>query len=85
MNKQNIGFIGCGNLALQAIKTLSGSYNIFYSSATCGVFGSAAASSYILNHDQNIILALTKLNYSIQLATMNSSGIWQCRKGEGEA
>ena len=31
MNKQNIGFIGCGNLALQAIKTLSGSYNIFYS------------------------------------------------------
>ena len=31
MNKQNIGFIGCGNLVLQAIKTLSGSYNIFYS------------------------------------------------------
>ena len=31
MNKQNIGFIGCGNLALQAIKTLSGSYDIFYS------------------------------------------------------
>ena len=41
--------------------------------------------SYILNHDQNKNLALTKLNYSIQLATMNSSGIWQCRKGEGEA
>ena len=31
MNKQNIGFIGCGNLALQAIKSLSGSYDIFYS------------------------------------------------------
>ena len=31
MSKQNIGFIGCGNLALQAIKTLSGSYNVFYS------------------------------------------------------
>ena len=60
-------------------------YKIFYSSATCGVFGAAAASSYILNHDQNKNLALTKLNYSIQLATMNSSGIWQCRKGEGEA
>ncbi len=60
-------------------------YNIFYSSATCGVFGAAAASSYILNHDQNKDLVLTKLNYSIQLATMNSSGIWQCRKGEGEA
>ena len=60
-------------------------YDIFYSSATCGVFGAAAASSYILNHDQNNNLALSKLNYSIQLATMNSSGIWQCRKGEGEA
>ena len=31
MSKQNIGFIGCGNLALQAIKTLSDTYNIFYS------------------------------------------------------
>ena len=60
-------------------------YDIFYSSATCGVFGAAAASSYILNHDHNKNLALTKLNYSIQLATMNSSGIWQCRKGKGEA
>ena len=60
-------------------------YKFFYSSATCGIFGVAAASSYILNHDQNKNLALNKLNFSIQLATMNSSGIWQCRKGEGEA
>ncbi len=60
-------------------------YQFFYSSATCGVFGAAATSSYIYNHDQNKNLILSKLNYSIQLATMNSSGIWQCRKGEGEA
>ncbi len=60
-------------------------YKFFYSSATCGIFGAAATSSYIHNHDQNENLTLSKLNYSIQLATMNSSGIWQCRKGDGEA
>ena len=60
-------------------------YKYFYSSATCGIFGAAATSSYIHNHDRNKNFILSKLNYSIQLATMNSSGIWQCRKGEGEA
>ncbi len=60
-------------------------YKFFYSSATCGIFGAAATSSYIQNHDQNKKSILSKLNYAIQLATMNSSGIWQCRKGEGEA
>lgn len=60
-------------------------YKIFYSSATCGVFGAAVASSYILNHDKNKETLMKNLNTSIQLSTMTSSGVWQCRMGEGEA
>ena len=60
-------------------------YKIFYSSATCGVFGAAAASSYILNYKNNLSTQLQNLNSSIQLSTMTSSGVWQCRKGDGEA
>jgi 2-methylcitrate dehydratase PrpD len=60
-------------------------YKIFYSSATCGVFGAAAASSYILNYKNNLSIQLRNLNASIQLSTMTSSGVWQCRKGDGEA
>ena len=60
-------------------------YETFYSSATCGVFGAAAASSFILNFKNNPIKLAENLNYSIQLATMTSSGVWQCRKGDGEA
>jgi len=60
-------------------------YKLFYSSATCGVFGAAAASSYILNFKNDQNTKLQNLNASIQLSTMTSSGIWQCRKGDGEA
>jgi 2-methylcitrate dehydratase PrpD len=60
-------------------------YKTFYSSATCGVFGAAAASSYILNFKNKDQTLNKNLNSSIQLATMTSSGIWQCRKGDGEA
>ena len=60
-------------------------YKIFYSSATCGVFGAAVASSYILNHDKDKETLIKKLNTSIQLSTMTSSGVWQCRMGKGEA
>ena len=60
-------------------------YKIFYSSATCGVFGAAAASSYILNFKNNSESIYHKINTSIQLSTMASSGVWQCRKGNGEA
>ena len=60
-------------------------YKIFYSSATCGVFGAAAASSYILNFKNKLDIQLQNLNRSIQLSTMTSSGVWQCRKGDGEA
>ena len=60
-------------------------YKIFYSSATCGVFGAAAASSYILNYKNSLSTQLQNLNASIQLSSMTSSGVWQCRKGDGEA
>src|SRR6056300_682473 len=60
-------------------------YKIFYSSATCGVFGAAAASSYILNFKNNSESIYHKINTSIQLSTMASSVVWQCRKGNGEA
>jgi 2-methylcitrate dehydratase PrpD len=60
-------------------------YKTFYSSATCGVFGAAAASSYILNFKNKDQTLNKNLNSSIQLATMTSSGVWQCRKGDGEA
>ena len=60
-------------------------YEIFYSSATCGVFGAAAASSYILNFKSNSKAIHQKINTAIQLSTMTSSGVWQCRKGDGEA
>ena len=60
-------------------------YKTFYSSATCGVFGAAAASSYILNFNNKEQTLNKNLNSSIQLATMTSSGVWQCRKGDGEA
>jgi len=60
-------------------------YKLFYSSATCGVFGAAATSSYILNFKNDQNTQLQNLNASIQLSTMTSSGIWQCRKGDGEA
>ena len=60
-------------------------YEIFYSSATCGVFGAAAASSYILNFKSNSKAIYQKINTAIQLSTMTSSGVWQCRKGDGEA
>ena len=60
-------------------------YEIFYSSATCGVFGAAAASSYILNFKSNSKAIYQNINSAIQLSTMTSSGVWQCRKGDGEA
>ena len=60
-------------------------YEIFYSSATCGVFGAAAASSYILNFKSNSKAIYQNINTAIQLSTMTSSGVWQCRKGDGEA
>jgi len=60
-------------------------YEIFYSSATCGVFGAAAASSYILNFKNNSKVLYHNINTAIQLSTMTSSGVWQCRKGDGEA
>jgi len=60
-------------------------YEIFYSSATCGVFGAAAASSYILNFKSNSKAIYHNINSAIQLSTMTSSGVWQCRKGDGEA
>ena len=60
-------------------------YEIFYSSATCGVFGAAAASSYILNFKSNSRAIYQNINAAIQLSTMTSSGVWQCRKGDGEA
>ena len=60
-------------------------YKIFYSSSTCGVFGAATASSYILNVNNNKQMFIENLKNSLNLATMTSSGIWQCRKGEGEA
>ena len=60
-------------------------YKTFYSSATCGVFGAAAASSYILNFKNKDQTLNKNLNSSIQFATMTSSGVWQCRKGDGEA
>lgn len=60
-------------------------YEIFYSSATCGVFGAAAASSYILNFKSNSKAIYQNVNTAIQLSTMTSSGVWQCRKGDGEA
>lgn len=60
-------------------------YEIFYSSATCGVFGAAAASSYILNFKNNSKVVYHNINTAIQLSTMTSSGVWQCRKGDGEA
>ena len=60
-------------------------YKLFYSSSTCGVFGASVVTSLILNYDTNKENILEKLNTSIQLSTMNSSGLWQCREGEGEA
>ena len=60
-------------------------YETFYSSATCGVFGAAAASSYILNFKSNSKAMYQNINSAIQLSTMTSSGVWQCRKGDGEA
>ena len=60
-------------------------YETFYSSATCGVFGAAAASSYILNFKSNSKAIYQNINSAIQLSTMTSSGVWQCRKGDGEA
>ena len=60
-------------------------YETFYSSATCGVFGAAAASSYILNFKSNSKAIYQNINTAIQLSTMTSSGVWQCRKGDGEA
>ena len=60
-------------------------YKTFYSSSTCGVFGAATASSYILNVNNNKQTFTENLKNSLNLATMTSSGIWQCRNGEGEA
>jgi len=60
-------------------------YKYFYSSATCGVYGAATAASMILNHDTSESNINEKLNTSIQLSTMTSSGVWQCREGLGEA
>ena len=60
-------------------------YKMFYSSATCGVFGAAAASSYIINYKKKLNTQIKYLNFSIQLSTMTASGVWQCRKGDGEA
>ena len=47
-------------------------YKIFYSSATCGVFGAAAASSYILNFKNKLDIQLQNLNRSIQLSPRSS-------------
>ena len=60
-------------------------YEYFYSSATCGVFGASTAASLILNHDTNQCNINKLLNSSLQLSTMTSSGVWQCREGQGEA
>ena len=60
-------------------------YKYFYSSATCGVYGATTAASMILNHDTSVSNINEKLNTSIQLSTMTSSGVWQCREGLGEA
>ena len=60
-------------------------YKTFYSSSTCGVFGAATASSYILNVNNDKKSFTENLKNSLNLATMTSSGIWQCRNGEGEA
>ena len=60
-------------------------YKLFYSSSTCGIFGASTVTSFILNYDTNKENRLEKLKTSIQLSTMNSSGLWQCREGEGEA
>ena len=60
-------------------------YKTFYSSSTCGVFGAATASSYILNVNNDKKSFTENLKNSLNLATMTSSGIWQCRQGEGEA
>ena len=48
-------------------------------------FGAAAASSYILNFKSNSKAIYQNINTAIQLSTMTSSGVWQCRKGDGEA
>merc|ERR1711935_1117805 len=45
----------------------------------------STVTSFILNYDTNKENRLEKLKTSIQLSTMNSSGLWQCREGEGEA
>ena len=48
-------------------------------------FWSCAASSYILNFKSNSKAIHQNINTAIQLSTMTSSGVWQCRKGDGEA
>ena len=60
-------------------------YKLFYSSSTCGVFGASAVTSLILNYDTTKNNVIQKLETSLQLCTMNSSGLWQCREGAGEA
>ena len=60
-------------------------YKFFYSSSTCGIFGASTVTSIILNYDSNRENIIQKLKTSLQLSTMNSSGIWQCREDEGEA